>query len=536
MAAKPFDAVVVGAGFNGLYQLYRLRDRGLRVQLLDACSGPGGVWQDNCYPGARVDSHVPNYELSIEAVWRDWYWTERFPGREELQRYFRHVVDVLDLARDIRFDTRVVSARFDEARDMWTITTSTSQTAQTRFLILCTGFASKPYIPEVPGLETFVGQCHHSARWPRDGLDLAGKRVGVLGTGASGVQIVQEAAKDAATLTVFQRSPVMALPMVQRTMTEDDQREAKHDYLEIFRARNRPPGSFYDIAPIEVSALAVSPQERDAVYERLWARGGFSFWAGTFSDVLIDEAANRTAYNFWRDKTRARIREPQLAELLAPTDPPYPFGTKRPSLEQNYYDVFNQDNVTLVDLRHEPILTVTPTGIRTSARHYDLDVLALATGFDANTGGLTAIDIRGLDGRSLADRWSGGVDTYLGMAVAGFPNLLFLYGPQSPTAFCNGPTCAELQGEWVVECLGYMRQLGFTRLDTSDDAARAWSAHLDEVASQTLLPRADSWYMAANIPGKRRQLLNYPLTDAYLERLHTVAKNSYEGFILTASN
>jgi len=274
----------------------------------------------------------------------------------------------------------------------------------------------------------------------------------------------------------------------------------------------------------------VSVQERDAVYERLWARGGFSFWAGTFNDVLVDEAANRTAYDFWRDKTRARVHDPLLAELLAPTEPPYPFGTKRPSLEQDYYDVFNQNNVTLVDLRNEPILHVTPAGIRTSARHYDLDLLVLATGFDANTGGLTAIDIRGVDGRSLADRWSGGVDTYLGMAVAGFPNLLFLYGPQSPTAFCNGPTCAELQGDWVVECLSYLRDHGLNRLETSDEATSDWSAHLDQVASMTLLPRADSWYMAANIPGKRRQLLNYPMTDAYLERLHTVAKNSYEGF------
>ena len=223
-----------------------------------------------------------------------------------------------------------------------------------------------------------------------------------------------------------------------------------------------------------------------------------------------------------------------VAALLAPTEPPYPFGTKRPSLEQDYYDVFNQDNVSLVDLHSEPILSVTPTGIRTSARHYDLDVLALATGFDANTGGLTAIDIRGVDGRSLGDRWSGGVDTYLGMSVAGFPNLLFLYGPQSPTAFCNGPTCAELQGDWVVDCLGYLRDHGLTRMESSEVAAGDWSAHLDQVASLTLLPLADSWYMAANIPGKRRQLLNYPMVDAYLERIHTVAANGYEGFVLTA--
>ena len=529
-----FDAVVVGAGFSGLYQLYQLRERGFRVQLLEAGSGPGGVWQQNRYPGARVDSHVPNYELSIEAVWRDWTWTERFPGWEELQRYFRHVVDVLDLGRDIRFDTRVLSARFDSERDRWKIMTDTRRTVRARFFILCTGFASKPYVPDIAGLGSFTGKCHHSALWPAGGVGFAGKRVGVIGTGASGVQIVQEASKDAAHLTVFQRSPVTALPMQQRRLSAHEQAEAKSHYPEIFRIRNRPPGSFYDIVRLDVSALAVSDEERLAVYEAAWERGGFHFWAGTFNDVLIDEAANRTAYDFWRDKTRARLRDPLVAEMLAPTEPPYPFGTKRPSLEQGYYEVFNQDNVTLVDLRSEPIVNVTPTGLQTTTQHYDVDVLVLATGFDANTGGLTAIDICGTDGRSLAERWSDGVDTNLGLTVAGFPNLLFLYGPQSPTAFCNGPTCAELQGDWVVECLTYLREHGWTRLDSTDDAARQWSAHLDDVAAMTLLSRTDSWYMAANIPGKRRQLLNYPMSDAYLERLHAVAASGYDAFVLSA--
>lgn len=532
--AELFDVVVVGAGFSGLYQLYQLRERGFRVHLLEAGSGPGGVWQQNCYPGARVDSHVPNYELSIEAVWRDWTWTERFPGWEELQRYFRHVVDVLDLGRDIRFDTRVLSARFDEECDLWTITTDIWGTVRARFFILCTGFASKPYVPEIAGLGTFTGECHHSALWPASGVGFAGKRVGVIGTGASGVQIVQEASKDAAHLTVFQRSPVTALPMQQRRLSAREQAEAKSQYPEIFRVRNSPPGSFYDIVRLDVSALSVSDEERRAVYEAAWERGGFHFWAGTFNDVLIDEAANRTAYDFWRDKTRARLRDPRVADVLAPTEPPYPFGTKRPSLEQGYYEVFNQDNVTLVDLRSEPIVNVTPTGVQTSAQHVDVDVLVLATGFDANTGGLTAIDIRGTDGRSLAERWSDGVDTNLGVTVAGFPNLLFLYGPQSPTAFCNGPTCAELQGDWVVDCLIYLREHGWTRLDSTDEAARQWSAHLDDVAAMTLLSRTDSWYMAANIPGKRRQLLNYPMSDAYLERLHTVAASGYDAFVLSA--
>ncbi len=529
-----FDAVVVGAGFSGLYQLYQLREHGFRVLLLEAGSGPGGVWQQNCYPGARVDSHVPNYELSIEAVWRDWIWTERFPGWEELQRYFRHVVERLDLARDIRFDTKVASAAFEGEHDVWAITTADGTTVRACTFILCTGFASKPYTPDIAGLGSFLGDCHHTARWPRGGVSFMGQRVGVVGTGASGVQIVQEAGRDAAHLTVFQRSPVTALPMQQRRLSEREQLDAKEHYPEMFRIRNEPPGSFYDIVRQDVSALAVSDEERNAVYQSAWNLGGFHFWAGTFKDVLVDEAANRTAYDFWRNKTVARLRDPRVAELLAPTEPPYAFGTKRPSLEQNYYEVFNQDNVTLVDVRTEPILRVTPTGIETQAQHYDLDVLVLATGFDANTGGLTAIDIRGIDGRSLADRWSNGVDTNLGVAVDGFPNLLFLYGPQSPSAFCNGPTCAELQGDWVVEMLSYLRDHGWTRFDSTPEVAQQWTTHLEGVAAMTLLSRTDSWYMAANIPGKRRQLLSYPLTDAYLDRLRTVAENGYEGFVLSS--
>ena len=497
-------------------------------------SGPGGVWQQNCYPGARVDSHVPNYELSIETVWRDWTWTERFPGWEELQRYFRHVVERLDLARDIRFDTPVVSADFEGGHDVWAITTADGVTVRARTFILCTGFASKPYTPDIAGLGSFLGDCHHTARWPRGGVSFTGKRVGVIGTGASGVQIVQEAGRNAAHLTVFQRSPVTALPMQQRRLSEREQLDAKEHYPEMFRIRNEPPGSFYDIVRQDVSALAVSDEERNAVYQAAWNLGGFHFWAGTFKDVLVDEAANRTAYDFWRNKTVARLRDPRVAELLAPTEPPYPFGTKRPSLEQNYYEVFNQDNVTLVDVRTEPILRVTPTGIETQAQHYDLDVLVLATGFDANTGGLTAIDIRGIDERSLAARWSNGVDTNLGVAVDGFPNLLFLYGPQSPSAFCNGPTCAELQGDWVVQLLSYLRDHGWTRFDSTPEVAQQWTAHLEGVAAMTLLSRTDSWYMAANIPGKRRQLLSYPMTDAYLDRMRTVAENGYEGFVLSS--
>jgi len=530
---EEFDVVIIGAGFNGLYQLHRLRQHGFRVRLFEAAPGLGGVWYWNCYPGARVDSHVPNYEFSIEEVWRDWSWPERFPGWADLRRYFDHVADTLDLRPDIQLSTRVTAARFDEQDRRWAIETDADDRVRTRHLLLCTGFASKPYVPDLPGLDGFEGPCHHTARWPQEGLGLGGRRVGVIGTGASGVQVVQEAAKVASQITVFQRSPVTALPMRQRTFTTAEQIEAKLHYPELFRERNAPPGSLTEIRRLDVGAMEVSARERNRVYADAWEKGGFHFWVGTFNDTLTDEASNRAAYEFWRDRVRRRIDDPAVAELLAPTEPPYPFGTKRPSLEQDYYDVFNQDNVLLVDLNTTPIDEITPTGVRTTGGEHDVDILVLATGFDANTGGLTQIDIRGSDGATIAQRWADGVETHLGVAVSGFPNMLFLYGPQSPTAFCNGPTCAELQGDWIVDCLIHLRDHGLTRIESTPEADRAWTEHVNEVGEATLFPKADSWYMSANVPGKRRQLLNYPASDAYLERIHEAAANGYEGFVLS---
>lgn len=532
-AVNAFDVVVVGAGFNGLYQLYRLREEGYSVRLVEAGSGLGGVWQANRYPGARVDSHVPNYEYSLEPIWRDWVWAERFPGREELVQYFEHVDRVLNLSPDIDLNTRIATAHFDEGRDVWAMATADGRTYESRHVVMCTGFGSRPYVPDLPGLDEFTGVCHHTARWPEGGLSFAGRRVGVIGVGASGVQVVQEAAKDADRLTVFQRSPVTALPMRQEQLDPSEQAVAKLDYPAIFVKRNSPPGSFADVNRLDVGALAVDEARRAEVFDEAWAKGGFHFWVGTFKDILTDEAANRTAYDYWRDRTRERVDDPALGEVLAPTDPPYPFGTKRPSLEQNYYECFNQDNVDLVDLLTTPIERIEVNGVRTAGGLVELDVLVLATGFDANTGGLTAIDLRGVGGRSLADAWRDGVDTHLGMAIAGFPNLLMLYGPQSSTAFCNGPVCAELQGDWNVELLNWMGEQGHTRMDSTVESAQAWSDHLAMLADSTLFGKADSWYMAANVPGKRRQLLNYPNSDAYLDRLRSCAANGYEGFVFS---
>jgi cation diffusion facilitator CzcD-associated flavoprotein CzcO len=526
------DALIIGAGFHGLYQLYRLRQLGFAVRIFEAGAELGGVWYWNCYPGARVDSHVPNYEFSIESLWRDWSWTERFPSWQELRRYFQYVDGKLELSRDVCFGTRVTGAAFDASANEWVVASSDGRRTRARFVIACTGFASKPYVPDFAGLDRFAGPCHHTAHWPQQGLELTGKRVGVIGTGASGVQVIQEAAKVATQLTVFQRTPMLALPMEQRALDEPSQQRMKTAYPQWFRQRAFSQSSYHDIVADKRPTLAVPAEEREAVFEAAWRKGGFHFWAGTFSDVLSDPDANLLAYAFWRDKTRARIRDRATADLLAPLQPPHPFGTKRPSLEQGYYEVFNQDNVALVDLRQQPIVEITATGVRTAAGAHELDLLVLATGFDAATGGLTQIDIRGTTGRTLGETWAGGVKTHLGVAVPGFPNLLMLYGPQSPCAFCNGPTCAELQGEWVVSCLTHLRAAGASRLEATHEAADAWNQHMDDVAARSLLPLADSWYMGANIPGKPRQLLHHPGVQEYLAFCNDSAARGYAGFAI----
>ena len=526
------DVVVVGAGFAGLYQLHRLRALGFSVVLLEAGSGLGGIWHWNCYPGARVDSHVPVYEFSDEALWRDWYWDERFPDWRALRRYFEHVDEKWDLRRDIRFDTRVEAASWHEAERSWELTTANGLMLRTRFLVMCTGFAAKAYVPDLPGLDDFGGVRHHTAHWPQDGLDLTGLRVGVIGTGASGVQVIQEAAKVADQLVVFQRTPILALAMQQRRLSRAEQDEAKAGYPAIFRQRAETFGGF-DIMTRDDRALEVSDSVRREVFEELWQAGGFSFWAGNFADILRDEAANRTAYDFWREKVLERIDDPAVAAVLAPVDPPHPIGAKRPSLEQDFYEAFNQENVTLVDLQKTPIDRITSNGVRTTASEYELDVLVMATGFDAVTGGLTSVNIRGCDGISLRSYWADGVRSHLGIASAGFPNLIYLYGPQSPSGFCNGPTCAELQGGWVVKLLADLRDRSITRIEAVSEAEDAWGAQVEMIGDLTLFPTVDSWYMGANIPGKPRQLLNYPGgVPLYVEMCQACAADGYRGFTL----
>jgi cyclohexanone monooxygenase len=464
-------------------------------------------------------------------LWEGWDFSEAYPGGEELRDYFAYIDGKLDLTRDVKFNARVTQAEFDEQARRWTVTSANGDVASTRFLIMCTGFAAKPFIPDIEGLESFAGERHHTARWPQSGVELAGKRVAVIGTGASGVQVIQEAGRVAEHLTVFQRTPNMAIPMRQRTLDEDDKRALKSELAERMALRSQTfAGADFDYLPHAGQEL--TPEERHAQLTELWSIGGFHYWLGTFPDVVVDPEINREVYEFWRDRTRERINDPAIAEKLAPTVQKHPFGVVRPSLEQWYYEVFNQDNVTLVDVKETPIERVTERGAVTAVGEHEFDVLVLATGFDAVTGGLTAIDIRGTTGRTLREKWADGVSAHLGVATSGFPNLLFLYGPQSPGAFCNGPSCAELQGDVIVNLLSHLQDNGLTRIEATAEADEAWRTIVLGIEEQTLFRLANTgWYVGANVPGKKRELLQFAGgVPMYLEQWRNCAAADYAGF------
>lgn len=527
------DALIVGAGFSGIYQLHTLREAGFDAHLYDTAEELGGIWYWNCYPGARVDSHVPVYQLSVEKLWKEWNWTERFPAWSEVRDYFRFAVDRLNLKPHITLGTRITEAAFDQAADLWRVRTSRGESLRCRYLILCTGFASKPYVPDFKGLEDFEGACHHTAEWPQAGLSFAGKRVGVIGSGASAIQVIQSAARDAAELTVFQRTPNMALPMQQEALDARTQEELKPWYPEILARRRKTFGGFefdFDEGPF----MSLSPLERRHKLQAIWGMGGLHFWVGNFFEVMVDEAANEEAYRFWRQKTLPRIKDPAVAAILAPEQKPHPFGTKRLSLEQGYYEVFNQDNVTLVDLKTTSIDHVTRSGVVTSAGEHELDILVMGTGFDAGGGGMLQIDLTGREGSRLDQRWADGLKTHLGMASAEFPNMFFHYGPQSPSGFSNGPGSIEVQVDWLTDCLKYMREQGLTRIEAEKPAEKAWGEHCSEIVNQTLFPKANSWYMRDNIPGSPREVINYPGGIAmYDELCQQSAAEGYSGFTVS---
>jgi len=524
------DVLVVGGGFAGLYALDQLRDRGFALQVWDSGGDFGGIWWWNCYPGARTDSSAQVYQFSHKDLWKGFDFDELYPSRAGVCEYLKYVDSQLDLRKDVRFNTFVDKAVWDEPSRTWTVTSRDGRTQKAHAVMVATGFGAKPLYPQIKGLETFAGECHHSARWPQGGLDMTGKKVVVVGTGASGVQVIQEASAVASEVTVFQRTPNMALPMRQRSLTSEENEAHRKDLPDRFKTRSRSFAGFdFDFMP--VNAVDLSDEERNAEYERMWTEGGFVMWLGNFQDILADEKANRTFYDFWRGKVHERVKDPKVAEMLAPATPPHPFGVKRPSLEQNYFDVFNQDNVHLIDSNADPIVEVVPNGVRTAKGLIEADVLVLATGFDNNRGGIMAIDIEGVDGLKLQEKWAPKVETHFGLSSNGFPNMMFLYGPQSPSGFCNGPTSAEEQGDIVVDFLTHVRDGGYERFESSREAELTWTTHLDELFKASMFPKGKSWYWGANVPGKPAQMLNYcGGLQSYFDQWDADKSASYSGY------
>lgn len=416
------DVLIVGAGFGGVYLLHKLRDEvGLNVKIFEAANELGGVWRWNCYPGARVDTQVPIYEYSIEKVWKDWTWTQKYPDFNELREYFIHVENTLDVKKDVSFNTRVIGSQFDNESKMWTVKTEDGRTARCKYLINAIGFAAKRHFPDWKGLTDFKGELHHSSFWPDEGVDVKGKRVAVIGTGSTGIQIAQETAKDAASVTVFQRTPNLCLPMRQRDLTKEEQQNAKGEYPEIYRNRLTTFAGFsYDF--VEKNTFDDNEEQREKFYEELWEEGGFKFWLANYKDLLFDSKANDQAYNFWAKKTRARIADPRKRDILAPLKAPHAWGTKRPSLEQNFYEMMDRAENDVVNVRETPITEFTETGIVTSdGKLREFDIIALATGFDSVTGGMKNMGLKDTEGKDLGERWKNGTWTYLGMTCNGFP-------------------------------------------------------------------------------------------------------------------
>ncbi|MEN9728218.1 MAG: hypothetical protein RL434_2584 [Pseudomonadota bacterium] len=531
-AEPEYDAIVVGAGFAGMYQLHRLREMGLRVKVFDAATEVGGTWYWNCYPGARVDSQSYIYQYWFsEALLKEWNWSERFPCQAETERYLNFVADRLDLRRDIQLNTRVTAAEWDEARMCWRVSTDKGDRVTTEFLISCTGMLSAPQVPPFPGHEKFKGLIAHTARYPREGIDLSGKRVGVIGTGATGIQVIQTIASQVEDLKVFQRTPQYAVPM--RNVRYDDKARAewRARYPEL---RKRVQGTFagfdYDFEPVKYSEL--TPEQRRAELEKIWADGSLSFWIGGFQEMFFDQAINDEISQFVRGKIRARIKDPVVAEKLVPRS--YGFGTYRVPLETGYYDVYNRDNVELVDVHETPIECFTEKGLKAGGREYELDVVILATGFDAGTGSLTRMGIRGRGGRSLTEMWSHDIRSTLGLQIHGFPNLFTVAGPLAPsTAFCNMATCLQQQVEWISDAVAYLRGHGKHTMEPTQAREDAWVTHHDQVANATLMMRTNSWYTGANIEGKPRRLLSYiGGVGTYRQFCEDIKAKEYEGFAL----
>ncbi|HJQ60763.1 MAG TPA: NAD(P)/FAD-dependent oxidoreductase [Vineibacter sp.] len=529
MSSSDVDVLIVGAGFAGMYMLHRLRGLGFTARVLEAGTGVGGTWYWNRYPGARCDVESMQYSYQFDdTLQQEWTWSERYSPQPEILRYANHVADRYDLRRDIIFNARVKSATFDDATARWTLETDDGTRRMARFCVMATGCLSAPNKPKLKGLERFAGKVYHTGEWPHEGVDFTGQTVGVIGTGSSAIQSIPIIARQARQLFVFQRTANYMVPAHNAPLDPGEQKAVKADYATLRERARRNPGGI-DIVFNERSALAVSPEERQREYEARWAVGGFTFM-GSFIDLLFVKESNDTAANFVRGKIREIVKDPETASALSPTNI---IGCKRLCVDIDYWQTFNRPNVTLVDVGRAPIEAITEAGVMANGREHAVDSLVLATGFDAMTGALLRVAITGRDGRTLQDKWSEGPKTYLGLAMAGFPNLFTITGPGSPSVLTNMLPSIEQHVEWIADCLAYMRQRGLTRIEPGTAAEEAWVAHARDVAGISLRATCDSWYVGANVPGKPRVLMPYTGGfPAYVQKCQQVVANGYEGFVL----
>jgi cyclohexanone monooxygenase len=525
------DAVVVGAGFAGLYQLYSFRQLGLVTRVFEKGPEVGGTWYWNRYPGARCDVESMSYCYSFSPeLEQEWTWSEKYPPQPEVLRYLNHVADRFDLRRDVTFNTTVVSAVWDDQSKRWIVTTDAGEVVLAQFVVMATGCLSVPKVPDIPGVDKYRGRLYHTADWPHEGVDFTGQRIAVIGTGSSGIQCIPLLAGQAADTTVFQRTPVFSLPALNRQLTDEEVIERKKSYRR-WREAQRTSGFGVPVEAATKSALEVTDDEREATYRTAWKEGSLIKLLSSYIDLMTDVTANDTAAEFVRNRIRDIVDDPEVAAALCPRN--YPVGAKRPCLDTNYYATFNKENVHLVNLRVTPIVEVTRNGLHTTDASYEFDAIVLATGFDAMTGALNAIDIVGQSGLKLADKWKAGPRAYLGVSIAGFPNLFTITGPSSPSVLANMVYAIEQHVDFVTEAIRYMREHDYDAIAPTIADEDEWVAHVDELTRPTLYPAADSWYIGANVPGKPRVFMVYPAgLAAYLDHCDDVVADGYKGFEL----
>ncbi|WP_433378742.1 flavin-containing monooxygenase [Actinoplanes sp. CA-142083] len=532
--SEEYDVVIVGAGFSGLYAIHRIRRLGLSLRCFEAGDGVGGTWYWNRYPGARVDIESMQYSYSFdEGLQQEWKWPEYFSPQADLEAYANHVADRFGLREHIEFETRVNRLRFDEAENRWHIAAENGRTATAKYIVAACGSLDATNVPAFPGLDTFRGQWFHTSKWPKDGVPFEGKRVGLIGTGSTGIQAVPVIAKTAEHLTVFQRTPAYSLPAYNRATDPEYEQAWKANYQDRRTAMFGNFAASYMENEQYRSVFDYTPEERLRILEEAWAARNGLLFMRTFSDIGTSLEANTVVAEFVRDKIRGLVKDPAVAEMLCPKT--YPIGAKRICMDTGYFEAYNRDNVKLVDVRANPIAEITPTGLRTTTGEYDLDIIVFATGFDAVTGSMTRMNVTGLGGRDLRDKWTDGPTTYLGFLVAGFPNLFMIHGPGSPGVLAQMITAGEWQVDFVAGLIADMEAAGRHRIDTAPEWERRWNLEVEEAAGHTLYNKADSWYVGANIPGKPRVFMIYiGGFDRYKQRCTEQVTNGYEGFVFDA--